>query len=179
MDGFAGAARDRPAGQATGRDKVFISYSHKDQEWLERLQIHLTPMVRQDRLQVWTDRQIGSGDWRRQAMEALATARVAVLLVSPHFLASQFITEVELPLILEAARDKDLTIIWACINHCAHEESPLVDFQAAHNIAEPLASLSEAGWNLVMKRMCQQIKVAAGPGAGPEAAARGRRVQGS
>ena len=35
------------------RDQVFISYSQHDQSWLERLQVHLRPLLHQKGLIVW------------------------------------------------------------------------------------------------------------------------------
>src|SRR5205085_3649505 len=39
--------------QANTRDQIFISYSHADKRWLDRLMIHLRPLVRDDNLKVW------------------------------------------------------------------------------------------------------------------------------
>ena len=47
------------------RDLVFISYSHRDRDWLERLLIFLKPYTRQN-LKIWADPYIQVGDeWRR------------------------------------------------------------------------------------------------------------------
>ena len=46
---------------------VFISYSHKDEEWKDRLVIHLKVLQMQNVLDVWDDRRIEAGDdWRAE-----------------------------------------------------------------------------------------------------------------
>ena len=47
------------------RQKVFVSYSHRDHAILERLLIHLRPLDRDLAIETWTDRKISYGsDWR-------------------------------------------------------------------------------------------------------------------
>ena len=63
-----------------------------------------------------------------------------MLLVTPDFLASEFIVRVELPAILRHA-GSDLTVIWIPIRSSAYDATPLKNFQAAHDPRRPLAAL--------------------------------------
>src|SRR3954451_11359398 len=79
-------------------DLLFVSYSHSDREWVDRLLVLLTPLVESQRIKVWADRYMPVGeDWQREVEGAMARAKFALLLVSADFLASSFIMDRELP----------------------------------------------------------------------------------
>lgn len=45
-----------------GRDLVFVSYSHADTPWVQRLKVLLKPLVDRKRLRLWADTDIRVGD---------------------------------------------------------------------------------------------------------------------
>ena len=60
---------------------VFISYSHKDEKWKDKLAIQLGVLAGESRLEVWDDRRIAAGDdWFPEIELAIEAADVAVLL---------------------------------------------------------------------------------------------------
>ncbi len=139
------------------RTQVFISYSHKDKKWFDELKIHLEPLLQNEKIDVWDDTRIKPGDkWEVEIREALKQAKIAVLMISPHFLASEYIEKVERPALMEAAEKYDLTIIWIPVSSSLYKETDIVDYQAAHNPSNPLdrlspGALSSAWVNIVTK----------------------------
>lgn len=140
--------------------RVFFSYSHKDKKWLELIQTGLKPVVQADLL--WDDTKMKAGDrWREEIEKAIASATAAVLLVSPSFLASDFIAKNELPPLLEAAQKKGLTILWVHVSHSMYKHTPIEAYQATHDAGQPLADLRKNKRDQVIVKICEQIKAAA------------------
>ncbi|MFM2118908.1 MAG: Ubiquinone/menaquinone biosynthesis C-methyltransferase UbiE [Pseudomonadota bacterium] len=109
------------------RTKVFISYAHEDETWRETLRMVLRPQERKGLIDVWDDKRIRTGDdWRKSIDEALKTCRVAVLLVSMPFLASDFIADEELPRIFDRHAADGLWIYPILIGPCDWEAETLL-----------------------------------------------------
>ncbi|NLF67843.1 MAG: toll/interleukin-1 receptor domain-containing protein [Candidatus Anammoximicrobium sp.] len=149
---------------ATTRDKIFISYSHRDKEWLDRLQTALKPLVRKQEIDVWADTRVrAGGKWREEIAQALKRARVAVLLVSQNFLASDFIANEEVTPILDAARSQGLTVLWIPVTASLYDETDIAEYQAAHDPARPLDSLEASQLNEALVTIAKVIRDAANP----------------
>lgn len=96
---------------------IFISYSHKDAKWMEEMRPFLEPLKRYG-VEQWADTKIEIGDyWKDKIMESLNEAKAAILLLSIHFVNSDFITKIELPTLLKAAKDKGTLIIPVFVSH--------------------------------------------------------------
>ena len=164
----AGDAASQPGeARSSARGGVFISYSHRDKAWLERLRVHLQPYIRGGTVASWDDTMIHAGQpWRGEIERALAAARVALLLVSPDFLHSEFIAREELPPLLERAAARGLTILWVPVSASSYDETPIGQYQAALDPARPLKTLSEAEQDAALVQVCKQIKRALGQSGG-------------
>lgn len=128
------------------RHQVFFSYSHPDAEYLNRMLIHMRPVERSGAIDLWSDTKITAGDrWREEIRKAVKRARVAVLLVSADFLASEFIVTDELPPLLAAAEDEGARIIPVIIKPCRFlRDDSLSRFQALNDPRMPVIRMEEA-----------------------------------
>ena len=68
------------------QQRIFVSYSHSDTKWLDRLRPYLDDLVRARKgtVQYWVDIMIDSGsDWRRTLKEAMDSATAAIFAGQP------------------------------------------------------------------------------------------------
>ena len=141
------------------RDQLFISYSHVDRGWVDRLQKMIRPLVRSEALRLWDDSQIPAGaKWKVEIEKALASAKVALLLVSDDFLASEFVINKELPPLLRAAEAEGLCILWVCLGPCFYEATPIHDYQAVLPPGEPLEAMSPVQQKMALKTIAGAIR---------------------
>jgi WD40 repeat protein len=148
-----------PAGPL--RDLVFISYSHKDRDWLKDLLILLKPYQRQN-LKVWADPYLEvGGKWRREIATALSNACVGVLLLSPDFFASDFINDEELPPLMKYADAGVLKLVPIPIRASNYEPSGLGEYGWAYPLDQPLDHLQRPRRNAALVGIVKRIAEAA------------------
>ena len=125
------------------REKIFISYSHKDEKWLQQLHVHLKPLSRLGKVDWWDDTKISPGlKWREEIEKALSAAKIVVLLVSPDFLASDFISEYELPMALKAAETEGATILSVVVSPSRFSnDNSLTQFQMVNAPSKSLIEM--------------------------------------
>jgi hypothetical protein len=142
-------------------EQVFISYSHMDAKWLKDLEIHLKPYLREGSLISWSDEQIVAGSqWLREIKSALAQTKVAVLLVTPDFLASDFIHEHEAGPLLKEAEQGGVRILWVPVRESAYKQTALKNYQAVLDPKKPLATWPKAKRDEAWLKICEEIEKA-------------------
>lgn len=141
------------------KNKAFISYSHKDKEWLNRLCVSLKASLGDSEIIAWDDRSIEKGRrWDEEIREAIADSCLAILLVTDDFLASDYITQSELPLIMAAAKEGKLTVLWVAVRPSSVKlRSDISQLEAANDPARPLSVLPSADVDSVMVQICDSI----------------------
>lgn len=84
--------------------RIFISYSSFDRQYVEDFQQCLVSCTQKNQVSVWKDHDIPIGaDWAQAINHALESCNVAILFISQDFLASSYITETEVPKLLNRA----------------------------------------------------------------------------
>ena len=119
---------------------VFISYAHEDEAFKNALTQQLNGLKRQRVIDPWDDRCIDGGDtWRAEIDTALDGCHLALLLLSPAFIASDFINTVELSRLLERRERDGIRIVPIILRPCAWKyEQPIESLQARPKDGKPI-----------------------------------------
>lgn len=139
---------------------AFVSYSHQDDEFFKDFMQHVTMLHANGYLALWSDKEIGAGDqWRKAIRDAINRAGLAVLLVTPGFIASEFIRFDELPLILLKRRDGRMEVLWIPVVDCDLAGTGLEDVQALCDAGCPLMGMRRSRRATVLKNIVKALRL--------------------
>ncbi|HEY5326136.1 MAG TPA: toll/interleukin-1 receptor domain-containing protein [Mucilaginibacter sp.] len=140
------------------RNKVFISYSHFDSEYLIDIQRHFKPFLSQ--IDCWDDSKIQPGQkWKDEIKKAIEGTKVAILLVSTDFLGSEFISTDELPPLLKAAEENGAVILIVILKPCLFEEfEALNKYQAMNPPNNPVMKMNKTEVEELYVNLVRQTK---------------------
>lgn len=134
--------------------KIFISYSHKDEDFKNNLTEHLSGLVQANIVSEWNDRKIIPGaSWENEIDENLKSADLILFLISSSFLSSEYCTNVEARLALERHVSGDAQLIPIVVRDVEWSDSPLSKLQGLPKDARPISSWQneDEAWVNVIK----------------------------
>ena len=143
----------------TTRERVFISYSHKDNRWLECVREQLAVLEREGLIDVFEDTRIGAGeDWFARLHQEMLKAKVGLLLVSAPFLTSAFIRDEEIPRLYDTHAQGGMTIYPLLVRPCPWENVKwLARLQLRPPDGKPISSLRGARREQVLADVANEI----------------------
>jgi len=123
--------------------KLFFSYSHRDQKLRDELEIHLAMLKREGVINTWHDGRITAGkDLDKNIKEQLEDADIALLLVSPYFLASDYCYNVEMQRAMERHDAGEARVIPIILEHCDWKRSPFGRLRATPTDGKPITKFT-------------------------------------
>lgn len=148
--------------------RIFISYSHKDEEIKDELLKHLSPMRRLGKIADWHDRNIEAGEkWEDSILKSLNSADIILLIISIDFINSDYCYVKEMDAAIDREAEKKAIIIPVIARSCMWKGTKFGGYQALptngkaiqtwNTIDEPLSIVAE-GVQLAVDRILNDRK---------------------
>ncbi len=105
--------------------RIFYSYCQKDENYLTKIETHLSLLKREGLIETWYDRKLEPGtDWEVEIDQRINTYEIILLLVSPDFMASDYCYEREMKIAMQRHSQGDAVVIPIIIRPCDWESAP-------------------------------------------------------
>lgn len=125
-----------------GKTKLFISYSKEDLQYKETLLKQLKPL--KNRISVWHDRLILPGQkWDEVVKAALNEADIVLLLVSANSIATDYIQDVEIPIIKKREAAGECIFVPVILNYCLWD---VLDFAKHNSLPTKGVPITASNW---------------------------------
>lgn len=119
--------------------EIFISYSHFDEDLRKELDVHLSGLKRQGLINTWHDRKIAGGsEIDSEINKYISTADIILLLISPHFIASDYCYNIELSTALKRHEEGSVTVLPVILRPCDWHDLPFGKLLASPPDGKPV-----------------------------------------
>lgn len=130
-----------PAQTPASGKKIFFSYSKNDRPLLDELLRQLSGLRRQGKIQPWNDLDILPGEeWDAKIKHELQTADIIVLFLSPDFLNTDYIWDVEITAAMARHEQGTAVVIPVAVRPCDWSGLPFSKLNALPSKAKPVTS---------------------------------------
>jgi hypothetical protein len=121
---------------------VFISYSHSDEIHKDNIVKHLTPLVRAQQINIFTDRGIRPGsEWELEIAKYILRSNIVLALLSADFIASDYCYEKELSNALQRHERCEAVVIPVFLRPCYFNHLAISRIQGVPRNAIPIEKL--------------------------------------
>jgi len=129
---------------------VFFSYTHRDESMRDELEIHLSMLKRQGLIEAWHDRRIGAGNEIDYSINVhLESDNIILLLVSPHFLASDYCFDREMVRAIERHDAGEAIVIPVILEPCDWHSAPFGKLLAVPTDGKPISKFTNQNEGLL------------------------------
>lgn len=152
---LAGLLRLPPVGKrraVAGRERVFVSCHPEDAAWRELIRKFFHPL----RPNVWDSTDVDTGANRPQAIaDAIATTKVAVVLVTHNYLADDVLMDTEYKPFLDARDRKEIDFVWVAVSAAAYDLYELGPIKPFNDVKTPLEALQATAPHLLNAKLVE------------------------
>ncbi len=134
--------------------KLFYCYAREDKALRNELDVHLSSLKRQNLLTSWYDGELSPGsEWEKEIDTQLSAAHIILLLVTPHFMASNYCYGIEMKRALERHKAGTARVIPIILRRTFWEGAPFSKLQVLPTDAKPVTQWQdrdEAFWDITV-----------------------------
>jgi internalin A len=142
--------------------RLFLSYAHADEEYIERLRKELKLLERNGSIRPWYDRALTAGElWEPRILQELESAEVVVIQLSPDFLASDFCVLKELAAAIERKRAGRAELVAYVLRECGWKQvRELGNFQMLPKDLKPVRSWRDPDrfWRAIAEGVASSVE---------------------
>jgi nucleoside phosphorylase len=136
---------------------LFISYSADDEKFKEELETHLVMLRREGTIRPWHSQQTGAGlEWEKEISDLIDRSQIILLLISPSFLASDYLYDKEMQHAMERHQSGDARVVPIIIRSANIGETPFNKLQALPRNLQPVDT--QRNRDAIWAKIAQEIR---------------------